>query len=410
MRILLATDFTPSPHAPHAGGKLVFHYAAGLRAQGYAVAFLCPVRDHEHALVKELYAEHSFLVFAAPVQRDPLRRTRRLLLSLAHPLAYAFTRSIGLSQVARRALDEFQPDLIHAVQPHVLEAVNLALVGTSARPARVAHAIDVVAKQHLRALLRSELTHLQRWLAAREAVLAVPRELHLYADADAVVCHTESDRAFLRALVPSATPTFVLPVWFDARDAILEMLPEARPHETDLLYVGNPRDLRTREALDWLLSEIYPRVRAQRPETKLTITGQVSAEDQQRWCRQPGVRCTGYVADLLGLYDRSRVLVVPLKTGGGIHVKVLNAFARGCPVVMTSVANDGVGAQDGAEALIADDAEGFAAAVLRLLDDPVLRRAIAERALAWLRRYVADDIALLAEQIYLTAIKRARSR
>lgn len=209
--------------------------------------------------------------------------------------------------------------------------------------------------------------------------------------------------------MPSATPTFVLPVWFDARDAILETLPEARPYETDLLYVGNPRDPRTREALDWLLSEIYPRVRAQRPETKLTITGQMSTEDQQRWCRQPGVRCAGYVADLLSLYDRSRVLVVPLKTGGGIHVKVLNAFARGCPVVMTSVANDGVGAQDDAEALIADDAEGFAAAVLRLLDDPVLGRALAERALAWLRRYATDDTALLAEQIYPAAIKRARS-
>lgn len=407
MRVLLATDFTPSPHAPHAGGKLVFHYAEGLRARGWEAAFLCLVRPHEQALAEGLRTEHGFPVFAAPVQRAPLRRARRVLLSLVHPLAYAFVRSIGLTHAASRALDEFTPDLVHAVQPHVFEAVDLALTYKRARPARVAHAIDVVAKLHLRALLQAEQSRLQRWLAAREAVIAIPRELRLYASADAVVCHSESDRSFLAAFLPSATPTFVLPVWFDAHEAVLAESLSNCEKDNDLLYIGNPDDPRTREALDWLLSKIYPYLCARRPNITLTITGQMNANDRKRWCWRAGVRCPGHVSDLLDLYDRSRVLVVPLKRGGGIHIKVLNAFARGCPVVMTSVANDGIGAQDGVEVLIADDTESFAAAVLRLLDDPELGYRLAKRALAWLRRYVADDIALLAEQIYPKALGQA---
>lgn len=404
VRILFATDFTPSPQAPHAGGKLVFHYAQGLRARGCEAAFVCPVRPHERALAEALAAEHGFRVFAAPVERSLLRRARRLWLSLAHPLAYAFVRSIGLPAVVGRALREFQPAIVHAVQPHALEAVDLALAAEQARPARVAHAIDVVAKLHLRALIAAERAGWRYWPAAREASLAIPRELRLYAGAQAVACHTESDRAFLRAFIPGSALPFLLPVWFDACTAILRELPSSPETDNDLLYVGNPRDPRTREALDWLLGEIFPRICARRPFTTLTITGQMDAADQHRWCQAAGVRCPGYVANLFDLYDRSRALIVPLRTGGGIHVKVLNAFARGCPVVMTSFANDGIAARDGSEALIADDADGLGGAALRVLDDPALGRALAEQALVWLRRYAADDIALLAERIYPAAL------
>ena len=400
MRVLFVTDFTPSPRAPHAGGKMTFHYAAGLRARGWQPAFLCAVRPHERPLLETL---GDFPVFAAPVRPSLLRRARRLWLSLRHPQAYAFVRSVNLRAAAAHAISVFQPDVVHATQPHVLEAVVDALPVAETRPALVAFAADVVAKSHIRALLRVNPSSIGWQRVAREAAWAIPRELRLYAQSDAVICHSESDRAFLRAFLPIHVPISLLPPWFDACGAILPAVPERRPVKYDLLYVGNPRDPRSREALDWLLAEIYPRICHQRPHTTLLITGITEPSDRARWCRNPDVHCPGYVEDLLDLYDCSRVLIVPLKTAGGIHVKVLNAFARGCPVVMTSVANDGTGAQDGVEASIADDSAGLAAATLRLLERPSQAQAQAARALVWLRGYAKDDIRLLTEQIFPAA-------
>jgi glycosyltransferase involved in cell wall biosynthesis len=96
------------------------------------------------------------------------------------------------------------------------------------------------------------------------------------------------------------------------------------------------------------------------------------------------------VDDLLGLYEHSRMLIAPLQTGGGIHLKILNAFAQGCPVVMTSAANDGIGAEDGAQALIADDPADFAERMARLLAEPGLSRRLAAAGWHWVASYVKE--------------------
>ncbi|MFN4295151.1 MAG: glycosyltransferase, partial [Thermoflexales bacterium] len=372
--------------------------------RGWQPAFLCPVRPHEQPLLETL---GDFPVFAAPVRPDPLRRARRLWLSLRHPQAYAFIRSINLRAEAARALSTFRPDVVHATQPHVLEAVVEALPCAEKRPALVAYAIDVVAKLHIRALLRTELDR-RRWRrVAREAALAIPRELRLYAQSDAVICHSDSDRAFLRAFLPIHVPISLLPAWFDACRAILPAVPERRPVEQDMLYVGNSRDPRSREALDWLLGEIFPQVRQRRPNTTLLIAGVSTEADQVRWCRVPQVKCLEFEHNVVSLYDMSQITIAPLKTGGGIHVKVLNAFARACPVVMTSIANDGIGAQDGVEARIADDTAGMVEAILHLLENLTIRQTQAELALRWISHYAKDSAELLAEHIYPAARLRA---
>ncbi len=402
MRILFATDFTPSPCAPHAGGKLLFHYAEGLRKRGWEVAFLCPVRDYEQPLLNTL---GDFLVFAAPVRPDALRRARRLWLSVQHPLPYAFVRSIGLAAEAKRALDTFRPDVVHATQPHVVEAIVSNILHLTKRPVLVAHAIDVVAKLHIRALLRRDRLPFQHWQQIREALIAIPRELRLYSQSDLVLCHSTSDKTFLRAFLPNHIPVKVLPAWFDARENILPCI-TARAltqSENDLLYVGNPSDPRTREALDWLLTEIYPIIRHHRPQTTLLISGITESADRMRWCFAPEIRCPGFVEDVVSLYDQSRLLIAPLRMGGGIHIKVLNAFARGCPVIMTSIANDGIGARNDMEACIADDAAGLARAALRLLENPEQGYVLAKRALQWIKRYSSSDIQKLEGYLFHAA-------
>jgi len=388
MRILFVEDFAPDRLAGHGGGRIMYHYAREMQARGHAVAHVCVVRPTEHAALARLRAEGQ-AAYPAWASRSPLRRLRRLLLSLGLPIEYAFCRSVGLAAAVGQAVAEFQPAVVHATQPHCLEAVFDALAhgpATSRPPAVVAHAIDVVSKLRLRQAAAAE--GLRGWLARRTLALAAPRELRLYRRAGAVACHSASDRAFLRAFLPAHQPIVVTPLWFEGWDAARKSAPPAHegPFDYDALYVGNSRDPRTVEALGWFFGQVHPRLNS---SWRIAVVS-VYPDAPLHHCQVEGVTCLGYVDDLLGLYDRSRMLIAPLPTGGGIHLKILNAFAQGCPVVMTSAANDGIGAEDGAQALIADDPADFAERMARLLAEPGLSRRLAAAGWHWVASYIKE--------------------
>jgi glycosyltransferase involved in cell wall biosynthesis len=66
-------------------------------------------------------------------------------------------------------------------------------------------------------------------------------------------------------------------------------------------------------------------------------------------------------------------MVVPVRAGGGMRVRILEAFARAVPLVTTTIGLEGIDAQPGKDVLVEDNSQDFAAAVLRLLDDPDLQ-------------------------------------
>ena len=401
MRILFVNDFVPDSLAGHGGGRIMYHYAREMQARGHAVAHVCVVRPTEHAALARLRADDQ-AVYPVQVSQSPLRRLRRLLLSLGLPIEYAFCRSVGLAAAVGQAVAEFQPAVVHATQPHCLEAVFDALAhgpATSRPPAVVAHAIDVVSKLRLRQAV------IGGWSARRALALAAPRELRLYRRAGAVVCHSASDRAFLRAFLPAELPIAVLPVWFEGWGAARGLAQPARegPFEYDALYVGNSRDPRTVEALDWFFGQVHPALVNQLGAHPAIALAGVYPDAPIPHCVSPDVTCLDYVSDVSPLYNKSAMFIAPLQSGGGIHVKILNAFARGCPVVMTSAANDGIGAEDGVQALIADDPPGFAARMARLLAEPRLSRCLAEAGWRWVADYVKDGFQPLEDLYYSLA-------
>jgi polysaccharide biosynthesis protein PslH len=89
--------------------------------------------------------------------------------------------------------------------------------------------------------------------------------------------------------------------------------------------------------------------------------------------------------DLDPILRESAVLVVPVHSGSGLRVKILEAFARGIPVVSTTVGAEGIDARPGEHLLVADESHDFASAVVRLLQD----RAEAAR-LAWEARALVE--------------------
>jgi GT2 family glycosyltransferase len=146
----------------------------------------------------------------------------------------------------------------------------------------------------------------------------------------------------------------------------------ARTARKDLVFVGGFRHPPNVDAARWLAEDILPRVRAVRPEIGLSLVGSDAPPEVLALGAQPGITVHGFVPDLEPLLDQHRISVAPLRYGAGVKGKVNQALALGLPVVATRCAVEGMGMEDGRDALVADDAEGLAAAILRLYDDESL--------------------------------------
>jgi glycosyltransferase involved in cell wall biosynthesis len=127
----------------------------------------------------------------------------------------------------------------------------------------------------------------------------------------------------------------------------------------------------------WFLRLVYPNVKAQVSDVELSITGNhaglaLPMDDH--------ILLTGMVENVYPHIARSWCSIVPLQTGGGTRLKILEAMALHTPVVTTSKGAEGLDVQDGKHLLIADNPEAFAQSLIRLLRDLDLRKTIADEA------------------------------
>jgi glycosyltransferase involved in cell wall biosynthesis len=141
---------------------------------------------------------------------------------------------------------------------------------------------------------------------------------------------------------------------------------DAQPVPNQLIFTGSFRFNANYEAIKWFVQEIFPKILAQLPETKLVVTGDHAGLPIPS---TKNVILTGYVDDIKSLIASSRISIAPLLTGGGTRLKILEAMAIGIPVVTTSKGAEGLAAVSGVHLLIADSSSEFADAVVAVLKD-----------------------------------------
>lgn len=139
------------------------------------------------------------------------------------------------------------------------------------------------------------------------------------------------------------------------------------------------------EALFWFLQRVLPLVHARRPETRFLFAGSqanqaASMAGLSATGANGGVEWISDPADIRPCFERACVYVVPILSGGGSRLKILEAMAMQVPVVSTSVGAEGVPYRSGEHLLLADTEESFAEAVLRLLEDAELRQRLSTAA------------------------------
>ncbi len=161
-----------------------------------------------------------------------------------------------------------------------------------------------------------------------------------------------------------------------------------------LLFVGSLNYLPNLDAAQWLSREIIPAIRArmQRPFKVVIVGRDVTGVLQQLVRDNPDIELPGFVPDLTDYYNRSSVVIVPLRAGGGTRIKIIEAFGLSRPVVATTIAVEGLEVKDGVHALIAEDAAGLADHCVYLLENPQAAAVLVENALDLYKRCYHPDV------------------
>ena len=245
---------------------------------------------------------------------------------------------------------------------------------------------DTVDLHHLRERREADMRASTRLRRSAEATRR--RELGLVRIADTTWVVSPIERDMLLGQLPGADVRVLSNIIRD--DSAGLSFDERR----DLLFVGGLRHPPNRDAVAWLSTAIFPRVRAALPAVRLHVVGAPGLDGLPEFPADSGIVMHGHVPDLQPLLDGCRVGLAPLRFGAGVKGKVNLAMAHGQPVVATSCAVEGMYLERGRDVLVADDADAFADQVVRLYDDATLWQALADRGRDSVRRHFSPRVAL----------------
>jgi sugar transferase (PEP-CTERM/EpsH1 system associated) len=180
----------------------------------------------------------------------------------------------------------------------------------------------------------------------------------------------------------------------------------------NITFVGSMDWLPNQDAMEYFITEIYPKLKLKKRNVKLYIVGRRPPEKIVRMGEaDDSVTVTGTVDDVRPYVDRARVYIVPIRIGGGTRIKIFEALAQKKAVVSTTVGAEGLPLADGREILIRDDPDDFADTVSKLIEDDDLLAKIASGGHSLVtRKYNWKEVAKSFATALREAVKNAAGK
>lgn len=348
------------PYPLTTGGAIaMYDVAAGLVQAGHRVTMLAINTPKHHQPADALaHLGPNFRLVTVDVNTDlsPLKALKNLLLSRQ---PYIVERFISAT-VGDKLVELLQTEAVDVVQfegtfvawyaewlgrresaglrlpPLVLRAHNLEhtiwhmLAGRESNPLKRLYLRDMAAR-----LERFERRHLPQF--------------------DAVAAITDDDAQRLRAL-GCPEPVVFIPAGADL--SRFQPNPAIKPKPRTLFMLGSLNWLPNLEGLHWLLREVWPTVHAEMPDVELHVAGSGTPDELLR-PRTDGVVVHGFVDSATAFMQQYELMLVPLLSGGGMRIKIIEGMALGKAILSTTLGAEGIAVRDGHDIVLRDSAAAW---------------------------------------------------
>jgi polysaccharide biosynthesis protein PslH len=360
MRILLLTQVLPFP--PDSGPKVKTWNVIKYLARHHEVTLVSFVRGNQSKSIRHL-ENYCQEVHAVPIKRGMLRDLRYMVGSFLtrQPFLMVRDRRSEMESLIDQLVNRGKFDVVHADQ------LNMAQYAY-----RVPSALKVIDAHNALWLLYMRLWQTmkpgaKKWLLNRDWQLLKKYEGQVCREFDAVLAVSEEDRQALEEAAGQELNITIIPIAIDTD----EVTPVNRQAQGDrILHIGTMYWPPNIDGILWFLQEVLPLIRNERPEVAFDIVGANPPQEIIAFGdKDKKVHVTGFVEDPSHYLESASLMVVPLRAGGGMRVKILNALGQGLPIVSTTLGCEGIAVQTGVHLLIADSPQDFAGAVIRVLED-----------------------------------------
>jgi glycosyltransferase involved in cell wall biosynthesis len=189
-------------------------------------------------------------------------------------------------------------------------------------------------------------------------------ELHYLNRYDAILPITARDGAVLKTLGCNC-PCHVVPMGINASELLPGHLSLEFP---SVFHIGALDWLPNQEGLQWFFDRVWDKILDTHPDLKFYLAGR-NAPDHYRSLVHRNVVFMGEVDNAYEFMRSKAVMVVPVLSGSGMRIKIIEGMALSKAIVTTTIGTEGIGTSHGKDIFIADDPDTFADAVCKLIED-----------------------------------------
>lgn len=361
MHILQVSPRVPFPL--HDGGAIgIYNITAGLLRAGHRVTMLAinTPKHHQPAdALAHLGPNFRLVTVAVDTRLKPLKALRNLLFS---GVPYNAERFIS-SEVIGALVALIQAEKFDVIQ---YEGTYMAwyhewLSSEELTPERT---VNVLRAHNIEYVIWERLAKGEKNLAKRRYLSQLATRLHSFEKEylwcfDGVAAITEEDIVRLKEL-GCPEPIALIPAAVEMSS--FQPDPAIEPRLRSVFMIGSLNWLPNLEGLDWLLREVWPAVHAELPDLELHVAG-TGTPPHLLAPRTDNVFIHGFVGSAAAFMRQYDLMLVPLLSGGGMRIKIIEGMALGKAILSTGLGAEGIAVRDGHDVVLRDGAPAWQAAL-----------------------------------------------
>ncbi len=393
MKILQLCNKPPVP-AIDGGTIAMNNLTKGLSSTGalvHVMAITTPKHPEVEELISEEYRENHQPIFCF---EDTLPTFAGAVSSLFSTQSYHLTRffSEKFEEQLLEKIEKWQPDVILFESLFMSMYLHSVKSATSALLVYRAHNIEHVLWQKR---LNEEKNLFKRWLLRPLNARLRKAEKTFVQEVDAVVPISKIDEIAIQKWHPRNDLLMkTVPFGYDFSELNRKTVPTDR--EKTLIYIGALDWQPNIEGLLWFLKKCWPQIYTDFPDWRFKIAGR-NAYPEVQDIQQEGVEYLGEIEDAFDYYHQGGILVVPLFSGSGMRVKIIEAMASEIPIIATSQGVEGIACTPEKHFELAENESQFYQAAKTLIENPTYRKQLASKALDLVHQnydchYQAEDL------------------